>query len=107
AAQEVGAEELAEHYDRSYGIFSGPARHRARIRFTPEMSRWVADEEWHPDQAGAYDADGCWVLEVPFSDPRELAMDIMRYGPEAEVLEPESLRDAVRAAAAATASKYL
>ena len=105
-AQEVPRDELARHFNGAYGIFSGPAEHTARIRFTPEMSRWVAEEQWHPDQEGDFDEEGAWVLSLPFSSPRELVMDILRYGPEAEVLEPDFLRDAVRQAAADTATRY-
>jgi len=105
-AREVSARDLAEHYDQSYGIFSGPARHTARLKFTPEMSRWVADEQWHPDQAGRFDEDGAWLLEVPFGDSRELVMDILRYGPDVEVLAPSFLREAVHEAAARTAGVY-
>jgi len=106
AAREVDPEKLAAHFDQSYGIFSGPARHTARLRFTPEMSRWVADEVWHPDQSGSLDESGAWVLEVPFSDSRELVMDILRYGAEVEVLEPDFLREAVQSAAEETARQY-
>ncbi|MEM1412717.1 MAG: transcriptional regulator [Pseudomonadota bacterium] len=105
-AKEVTSDELTRHFDGAYGIFSGPAEHLARIRFSPEMSRWVAEEQWHPDQSGAFDDDGAWVLSLPFSSPRELAMDILRYGPEAEVLEPDFLRDAVGDAARTTAQQY-
>jgi predicted DNA-binding transcriptional regulator YafY len=105
-ARDVPRDELARHFDGAYGIFSGPAEHTARIRFTPEMSRWVAEEQWHPDQEGDFDEDGAWVLSLPFSSPRELVMDILRYGPEAEVLEPDFLRDAVRQAASETANHY-
>jgi predicted DNA-binding transcriptional regulator YafY len=66
----------------------------------------VADERWHPDQQGAFADDGAWVLELPFSDPRELVMDILRYGPDAEVLAPDFLRAAVQQAAERTASQY-
>jgi predicted DNA-binding transcriptional regulator YafY len=105
-ARNVSAADLARHFDQSYGIFSGPAKHRARIRFTAEMARWVAEEQWHPDQAGSFDADGGWLLELPFSDPRELLMDILRYGPQVEVLAPDFLRDAVLEAARETAARY-
>jgi predicted DNA-binding transcriptional regulator YafY len=106
AAREVDPEVLAAHFDQSYGIFSGPARHVARLRFTPEMSRWVADEQWHPDQQGAYEEGGAWLLQVPFSDSRELVMDILRFGPEVEVLGPKFLREEVAAAAGRTAGIY-
>jgi predicted DNA-binding transcriptional regulator YafY len=95
AAREVPDRDLEKHFDRSYGIFSGPPEHTARLRFTPEMARWVAEETWHPDQQGRFEKDGSWLLEVPFSSPRELIMDVMRYGGEVEVLGPEFLRDAV------------
>lgn len=106
AAREVDPDELSAHFDQSYGIFSGPARHFAELRFSPEMSRWVADEQWHPDQQGSMDAGGAWTLTVPFSDPRELVMDVLRYGAEVEVLAPDFLRESVAKAARETAKIY-
>lgn len=106
AARDVPKASLAKHFDGAYGIFSGPAEHTARIRFSAEMSRWVAEEQWHPDQEGAFDENGAWVLSLPFSAPRELVMDILRYGPEAEVLDPDFLREAVAEAARETAEQY-
>jgi predicted DNA-binding transcriptional regulator YafY len=70
------------------------------------MSRWVADEQWHPDQRGSFDGEGAWILEVPFSDSRELVMDILRYGPEVEVIAPDFLRDIVAEIAHETAALY-
>lgn len=105
-AKDVAPEVLASHFDSAYGIFSGPAEHKAKLKFTPEMSRWIAEERWHPDQSGAYDSEGAWTLELPFSSARELVMDIMRYGPEVEVLSPASLREAVAEAAQNTVRIY-
>lgn len=106
-AREVPAAKMSGHFDRSYGIFSGPAAHTAELRFSAEMSRWVADETWHPDQQGDFDDKGRWLLRVPFSNARELTMDILRYGPEVEVLAPGFLREAVAAAARETAARYV
>ena len=105
-AREVSEKELSAHFDRSYGIFSGPAEHTAELRFTPEMSRWIAEEVWHADQQGGFDGQGCWRLKVPFSNARELTMDILRYGPEVEVIEPDFLRQLVADAAGKTAAQY-
>ena len=105
-AREVSEKELSAHFDRSYGIFSGPADHIAELRFTPEMSRWVSEEMWHPDQRGRFDEDGCWRLEVPFSNARELVMDVLRYGPDVEVIAPEFLRQLVAEAVEKTSSQY-
>jgi len=106
ASREVPPDDLSAHFDDSYGIFSGPAEHTAELRFTPEMARWVSEEMWHPDQQGAFEADGSWLLKVPFSSARELIMDVLRYGAEVEVLAPGFLRDAVAEEARKTAGMY-
>jgi predicted DNA-binding transcriptional regulator YafY len=36
------------------------------------------------------------VLSLPFADPRELAMDVLRHVPEVDVLAPEDLLCEVR-----------
>jgi predicted DNA-binding transcriptional regulator YafY len=98
---------LSAHFDQSYGIFSGPAEHLAELRFSPETARWIAEENWHPDQQGAFDKDGAWVLKLPFSNARELIMDVLRYGADVEVLAPDFLREAVAAEATKTSKQYL
>lgn len=92
-AREVSDAELDKALGSSYGIFSGEATQVARLRFTPERARWVRRETWHPLQKGAFDKQGRYVLEVPYSDDRELVMDILRHVPEVEVLAPKTLRD--------------
>ncbi|HET7396786.1 MAG TPA: WYL domain-containing protein [Gammaproteobacteria bacterium] len=97
AAREVPAKRLDAELGAGYGIFAGPARHRAKLRFTPERARWVEREEWHPAQQGRYDKDSSYILEVPYADDRELVMDILKFGPDVTVLAPPALRDKVRA----------
>jgi len=92
---EVPEEELARHLDQAFGIFSGPAEHRAVLRFSAEAARWAADEVWHPEQQGHWLADGRFELAVPFGRSRELVMEIMRYGADIEVVSPDFLRRAV------------
>jgi predicted DNA-binding transcriptional regulator YafY len=91
-AKGVPQKHLDELLESGYGIFSGRTQSWARLRFSPERARWVAAETWHRDQRGHFDADGHWVLEVPYNDARELAMDILRHGSSVQVLEPEPLR---------------
>lgn len=96
AADTVPEAQLDAHFASSYGIFAGRADKTAVLRFSPERARWVADERWHPEQAGQFLTDGAYELRIPYRDPRELVMDILRHGQEVEVLAPESLRGAVR-----------
>ncbi len=83
------------HFTSAYGIFAGQATQTAILRFTPERARWVADEHWHPQQQGDFLPDGSYELQIPYNDPRELIMDILKYGAEVEVMGPEGLRKEV------------
>jgi len=79
-----------------YGIFGGRDTQTARLRFTPERARWVATETWHPQQKGWFDEGGSYVLEFPYSDDRELIMDILKHGPAVEVISPAALRKRIK-----------
>lgn len=95
-AADVEDAELDEVLGAGYGIFAGRQVQWAGLRFSAERSRWVAAEKWHPQQRGRFDGEGRWLLELPYADPRELVMDILRHVPEVEVLWPEELGELVR-----------
>jgi len=92
ATKNVSAKQIEEAFGGSYGIYGGKPTHLAVLRFSVHASRWVSNEEWHPDQVGEFDAEGCYVLKIPYADPTELMMDIMRQGKHVEVLQPKELR---------------
>lgn len=94
-AIDVPEDELDQTLGNGYGIFSGKAVQWATLRFSPERARWVAAEQWHPAQKGEWDREGRWLLQIPYSDDRELVMDILRHTPEVEVLAPAALRERV------------
>jgi predicted DNA-binding transcriptional regulator YafY len=105
-AKAVPDRELDEVLVSGYGIFSGRRTTWASLRFTAERARWVSAEQWHPRQKSRFEPDGSYVLEVPYSDPRELVMDVLRYGPDVEVLAPDALRGAVREQLEQAAARY-
>ena len=88
--------ELNQHLASSYGIFSGAPKALATIRFSPHAARWVADEHWHSQQQGLWLKDGRYELRVPYSNSRELLMDVLKYGPDAEIVSPVSLREEMK-----------
>ena len=104
--KEVPDAELSAVLASGYGIFSGKKVQWATLRFTPERARWVALEAWHSKQRSRTDKDGSYVIEVPYSSEKELVMDILKFGPDVEVVAPASLRTVVRERAEATARKY-
>ncbi len=105
-ADEVPIAELEEHFASAYGIFAGKANKTAILRFTAGRARWVADERWHPRQTGQFLTDGSYELRLPYRDERELVMDILRYGPEVEVVGPLALRVTVAAQLRTAVKRY-
>ena len=105
-ATDISEGELDKHYASSYGIFSGEADKIAILHFTAERARWVADEQWHPQQQGGYLANGTYELRIPYSDSRELIMDVLRHAAHVKVIAPESLRREVHDQLAAALAQY-
>jgi predicted DNA-binding transcriptional regulator YafY len=92
--------------DHGYGIFLGDNPQWAELRFTAERARWVADEVWHSKQQDQRDDDGRLLRRVPYTDPTELVLEILRHGSEVEVLAPPALREHVAATLRLAADRY-
>jgi predicted DNA-binding transcriptional regulator YafY len=105
-AKEIPAAELDEHLGSGYGIFAGKNVQWATLKFTPEAARWVSAQQWHPKQRATVEKDGSYVLEVPYAEDRELLMEILKYGPDVEVLSPAPLRERAAQALKNAARRY-
>ena len=85
-AKNVPLRELEAELDAGYGIYGGGGAKVkwATLVFSAEAAQWVANEEWHPQQKARWldgkPGEGRYELQVPYSDPTELAMDILRHG---------------------------
>ncbi|OYD53805.1 transcriptional regulator [Thauera propionica] len=95
-AKDVSDTEIAHILDGGYGIFSGKDIQWAELEFSAEQARWVSRETWHQKQQGHFEPDGSYRLTVPFSNPTELIMDILRHVPAVKVISPPELREQVR-----------
>ena len=94
-ASDVAEKALNDVLGSGYGIFAGKRVKWATLRFSPLRARWVAAEKWHSKQIGKLMDDGSYELRVPYSNDPELVMDILKYGADCEVIEPEELRGKV------------
>lgn len=106
-AHEVADADINAAVDAGYGIFAGAPKGWATLKFTPERARWVSGEKWHPHQRSKIQADGSFVLEIPYSDERELTGDLLRFGADVEVTAPPALRSRIKRALHEAAGRYV
>lgn len=60
------------------------------VRYSPRIARWLAERE-----GKAVEGDGSLVLEHPMADPEWAVQHVLQYGPDAEVVEPASVREEI------------
>lgn len=68
---------------------------RSRFRFPPHMRPYVVERSWHPSQLLHSGEDGSVELTFFAGGDYDLKRWALSFGPDIEVLEPESLRRAV------------
>lgn len=105
-ARNLSLKRVEEEMDGGYGIFAGNKVSWAHLRFTAEAAPWVSQEAWHPQQETEVDDTGALLMKLPYVEPTELIMDILRWGPDVEVLRPAPLKQAVAARLTQACGQY-
>ncbi len=59
-----------------------------KVRYSPRIARWIAERE-----GGECAPDGSLIVEHPLVDTGWAIRHVLRYGPDAEVLEPADVRE--------------
>lgn len=80
-----------EDFVREGRVFLGDPPATMRVRYSARIAPWILERE-----TGSVAKDGSVVVEHPLADPEWAVSHVLQYGPEAEVLEPESVRQAIR-----------
>ena len=74
--------------------------------FNADAAQWVANEQWHAEQKARWREDGRYELQVPYSDPTELAMDILRHGDSVVVEGDKALAQLIATRLRSAAARY-
>ncbi len=107
-ARHVAVKDLEAELDAGYGIYGGAGTRVkwATLVFEADAAQWVAVEEWHAQQKSRWLPDGRYELQVPYADPTELAMDILRHGDSVEVKADKALVSAIAQRLRDAAAQY-
>lgn len=88
-----------------FGVFQGK-QVKVRIWFSSGIAEYIQEKIWHESQEIHPQGDGSVIFEAEVAETVELKSWIMSWGANALVLEPESLRDEIRAETNTLLGKY-
>ena len=103
--------EIPESFDfesfmrSSFGVFHGKPE-TVRIWFDAEVAEYISEKIWHDTQTIEKQKDGSILFTAEVAGTQEIKFWIMNWGSKAKVLEPESLREEIRAEAETMLQKY-
>jgi predicted DNA-binding transcriptional regulator YafY len=75
-----------------FSVFSGKPPQKVAVRFSPRVRPYIEETLWHHSQQLSPTADGGVILTLDVAEPREVLWWAFEWGADAEVLEPEGLR---------------
>lgn len=93
-----------EYLDKALGILQGDLV-TVRVVFSQRVARYIKERLWHPSQRFRDLPDGRLEMTLRVADTLEVRRWILGYGVDAEILEPEAMRAAVREQASELASR--
>lgn len=83
-------EELANQLSSQGRAFYSPTEERMTVVYSPRIARWLAERE-----GKVLDADGGLTLEHPLADEAWAIRHVLQYGPDAEIIAPQRLREQI------------
>lgn len=84
---------VEDYFRQSWEVWGGGDPIVVKVRFSPKVAAMIAEVKRHSSQVVHPQPDGGIIFEVIVSGIEEIAAWIRGYGRDAEVLEPEHLRD--------------
>jgi len=86
---------IDEQLSTSFGVFLGETQ-TVRIWFSPEVAGYIREKIWHETQIIHDNIDGSIVFEARVAGTDEIKFWIMKWGADARVLAPTSLREELK-----------
>ncbi len=87
--------DFEEYIENAFGVMIEDPVH-VKIRFNPEIARYVEEREWHPSQKTRKYKNGSLLMELTVGGTLEIKRWILSFGSQAEVLAPKALIEEIR-----------
>lgn len=87
--------DFEEYVENAFGVMIEDPVH-VKVRFVPEIARYIEEREWHPSQKIRKYKDGSLLFEATVGGTLEIKRWVLSFGPQAQVLEPEELVEEIR-----------
>jgi predicted DNA-binding transcriptional regulator YafY len=89
----------------SFGAFLGDPVQVA-IHFSPRVAGYIDEKIWHESQVVEKQKDGSLIFKAEIAGTEEIKFWILRWGKDAVVLKPDSLREEIRMEAEGILREY-
>ncbi|WP_433945542.1 helix-turn-helix transcriptional regulator [Paenibacillus sp. SN-8-1] len=87
---------IKQYLKNTWSIDRGEKNTRFVVRFAPEVARYIKEEELFVQPRMKDMKDGSLLFEVTVNNEKEFLKWILQYGPQAEILEPASVREGLK-----------
>ncbi|MGN7763206.1 helix-turn-helix transcriptional regulator [Paenibacillus sp. 22594] len=87
---------IKKYLKNTWSIDRGNKNIKFKVRFHPEIARYIKEEELFVHPWMSDEQDGSLLFEVTVNNEKEFTKWILQYGPNAEILEPASARDGLK-----------
>ena len=84
------------YLSKTFDQMVGETEQEVSIRFSAYQAPWIKERQWHPSQKISEHHEGGITISFNVGALDAVKRWVMRYGKEAEVIEPQALRDMVR-----------
>ncbi|MBW4082448.1 YafY family protein [Paenibacillus sp. S150] len=91
-----GGFNIKGYLKNTWSIDRGNKNIKFKVRFHPEIARYIKEEELFVHPRMSDEQDGSLLFEVTVNNEKEFTKWILQYGPNAEILEPASAREGLK-----------
>lgn len=88
--------DLGRYLKGSFGIYSSQGDYSVVVHFSPAVAEYIREKRWHPSQKVSDLPDGGVELRLRLGSLVEIRRWILGWGPDAHVIQPPELVEALR-----------